>query len=200
MSIRFGIGVGGDVTPADLPGLVDRLETDGVDSLWFSELIYSPAVDPFVGMAFAASRTTTLKVGTSVAILPGRQPTLVVAKQLISLSALAPRRVLPVFGLQTASPRERDLFPVVGRRGDVFDDALRGCAQRSTARTSGRAPRDGSTSGSAARHPPPSVGSGLSATGGWGASSRPQRPSPASPPSATLRRRRGGPSTTTTSG
>lgn len=124
MSIRFGIGVGGDVTPADLPGLVDRLETDGVDSLWFSELIYSPAVDPFVGMAFAASRTTTLKVGTSVAILPGRQPTLV-AKQLISLSALAPRRVLPVFGLQTASPRERDLFPVVGRRGDVFDDALR---------------------------------------------------------------------------
>ncbi len=124
MSIRFGIGVGGDVAPADLPAVIDRLEADGVDSLWFSELIYSPAVDPFVGMAFAASRTRSLKVGTSVAILPGRQPTLV-AKQLISLAALAPRRVLPVFGLQTASPRERDLFPVVGRRGDVFDDSLR---------------------------------------------------------------------------
>ncbi|MEH3153939.1 MAG: TIGR03854 family LLM class F420-dependent oxidoreductase [Gordonia paraffinivorans] len=124
MSIRFGIGVGGDVAPRDLPGLVDRLEADGVDSLWFSELVYSPAVDPFVGMAFAASRTTRLKVGTSVAILPGRHPVLV-AKQLISLAALAPRRVLPVFGLHPASARERDLFPVTGRRGDAFDDALR---------------------------------------------------------------------------
>lgn len=124
MSIRFGIGVGGDVPPGDLPRLVDRLESDGVDSLWFSELIYSPAVDPFVGMAFAASRTTKLKVGTSVAILPGRQPVLV-AKQLISLSALAPRRILPVFGLQPALPGERELFPVDGRRGDVFDASLR---------------------------------------------------------------------------
>ncbi|WP_299569082.1 TIGR03854 family LLM class F420-dependent oxidoreductase [uncultured Williamsia sp.] len=124
MSIRFGIGVGGNLTPPELPGLVDRLETDGVDSLWFSELVHSPAVDPFVGMAFAASRTTRLKVGTSVAILPGRQPVLV-AKQLISLSALAPRRILPVFGLQPALPDDRDLFPVHGRRGDVFDESLR---------------------------------------------------------------------------
>ncbi|MGZ8178106.1 TIGR03854 family LLM class F420-dependent oxidoreductase [Williamsia sp. SKLECPSW1] len=124
MSIRFGIGVGGDVPPTDLPGFIDRLEADGVDSLWFSELVYSPAVDPFVGMAFAAARTTRMKVGTSVAILPGRNPVLL-AKQLISLSQLAPRRVLPVFGLQPANARERDLFPVEGRRGDVFDESLR---------------------------------------------------------------------------
>lgn len=103
---------------------MDRLESAGVDSLWFSELIRSPAVDPTIGMAFALARTTELKVGTSVAILPGRHPVLV-AKQLASLAVLAPRRVLPVFGLQPASPQERDLFPVPGRRGAVFDESLR---------------------------------------------------------------------------
>ncbi|MEV0711147.1 TIGR03854 family LLM class F420-dependent oxidoreductase [Nocardia aurea] len=124
MKIRFGVGTGADADPEALPELVDRLEAAGVDSLWFSELVYSQAIDPVVGMAFALSRTTRLKVGTSVAILPGRHPVLV-AKQLASLSALAPKRVLPVFGLQPAGGNERDLFPVPGRRGAVFDESLR---------------------------------------------------------------------------
>ncbi|WP_416563967.1 TIGR03854 family LLM class F420-dependent oxidoreductase [Nocardia testacea] len=124
MKIRFGIGTGSGSRPEDLAELVDRLEAEGIDSLWFSELVYAPAVDPTVGMAFALSRTSNLKVGTSVAILPGRHPVLV-AEQLSSLAALAPKRVLPVFGLQPATPRERDLFPVAGRRGDVFDESLR---------------------------------------------------------------------------
>lgn len=124
MKIRFGIGTGSDTDPEDLPALVDRLEAAGVDSLWFSELVYSPAVDPVVGMAVALARTERLKVGTSVAILPGRHPVLV-AKQLASLAVLAPKRVLPVFGLRPAGAGELDLFPVAGRRGDVFDESLR---------------------------------------------------------------------------
>jgi probable F420-dependent oxidoreductase len=124
MKIRFGVGLGPDSGPQQLAGIVDGLEATGVDSLWFSELVYSPAVDPFVGMAFALSRTERLKVGTSVAVLPGRHPVLV-AKQLASLAALAPRRVLPVFGLRSALPVERDLFVVPeGRRAAVFDESL----------------------------------------------------------------------------
>jgi probable F420-dependent oxidoreductase len=125
MKIRFGVGLGADTGPDELAGLVDRLEALGVDSLWLSELVFSTAVEPFVGMAFALSRTQHLKVGTSVAVLPGRHPVLV-AKQLASLVALAPRRVLPVFGLRPASPSERELFPVPeGRRAEVFDESLR---------------------------------------------------------------------------
>ncbi|AHH17219.1 putative F420-dependent oxidoreductase [Nocardia nova SH22a] len=124
MKIRFGVGTGSDADPGDLPALVDRLEFAGVDSLWFSELVFAPAVDPTVGMAFALSRTERLKVGTSVAILPGRHPVLV-AKQLASLSVLAPRRVLPVFGLRPAGTGEQALFPVPGPRGAVFDESLR---------------------------------------------------------------------------
>ena len=124
MKVRFGVSAAPDTPPDRLPAFVDRLEHLGIDSLWFSELIYAEAVDPFVGMAFALSRTRNLKVGTSVAVLPGRQPVLV-AKQLASLAALAPKRVLPVFGLRPALPAERELFPVPdGRRAGVFDESL----------------------------------------------------------------------------
>lgn len=125
MKIRFGVGLGADIGPDRLAGIVDQLEASGVDSLWFSELVYSKAVDPFVGMAFALARTDNLKVGTSVAVLPGRHPVLV-AKQLASLAGLAPKRVLPVFGLRSAIPAERQAFVVPdGERAAVFDEALR---------------------------------------------------------------------------
>jgi probable F420-dependent oxidoreductase len=78
-----------------------------------------------VGMAYSLARTTRLKVGTSVAVLPGRHPVLV-AKQLASLAALAPKRVLPVFGLRSAIPAEREVFTVPeGQRAAVFDESLR---------------------------------------------------------------------------
>ncbi len=125
MKIRFGVGLGADTAPDQLADVIDHLETSGVDSLWFSELVYSPAVDPMVGMAYALARTTRLKVGTSVAVLPGRHPVLV-AKQLASLAALAPKRVLPVFGLRSAIPAEREVFVVPeGERAAVFDESLR---------------------------------------------------------------------------
>jgi probable F420-dependent oxidoreductase len=125
VKIRFGVGLGADTAPDQLAGIIDHLEASGVDSLWFSELVYSPAVDPMVGMAYALARTTRLKVGTSVAVLPGRHPVLV-AKQLASLAALAPKRVLPVFGLRSAIPAEREVFVVPdGERAAVFDESLR---------------------------------------------------------------------------
>lgn len=125
VKIRFGVGLGADTAPDQLGPIVDHLEANGVDSLWFSELVYSPAVDPVVGMAYALARTTRLKVGTSVAVLPGRHPVLV-AKQLASLAAVAPKRVLPVFGLRSAIPAEREVFVVPdGERAAVFDESLR---------------------------------------------------------------------------
>jgi probable F420-dependent oxidoreductase len=121
MKVRFGVGYG------SLDGFtdaVDHAEALGIDSLWLSEVVYTQQVDPFIGMAHALARTTHLKVGTGVAVLPGRHP-VQVAKQLISLAALNPKRVLPVFGLQPARRNERQVFPVAGRRADVFDETLR---------------------------------------------------------------------------
>lgn len=126
MKVRIGVSLAGsDISgPAGFAAQVDELEERGIDSLWLSELVYSPLVDPFIGMAYALSRTTSLKVGTGVAVLPGRSPILV-AKQLVSLARLAPKRVLPVFGLSPARPAERVAFPVPdGKRGAVFDESL----------------------------------------------------------------------------
>jgi probable F420-dependent oxidoreductase len=124
VKIRIGVGLGGAAAPREFAAAVDHLEEVGVDSLWLSELVFGALVEPFVGMAHALSRTERLKVGTGVSVLPGRNPVLV-AKQLASLAALAPKRVLPAFGLQPARPQERALFAVpAGRRGAVFDESL----------------------------------------------------------------------------
>ncbi|MCM3921651.1 TIGR03854 family LLM class F420-dependent oxidoreductase [Frankia sp. AiPs1] len=144
MKVRIGIGFG-SVPPAGFAVLVDRLEKLEIDSLWLSEQLSTTAVDPLAGMAFALGRTSRLKIGTGVAVLPGRNPVLL-AKQLASLALLAPRRVLPVLGLAPGRPVDRAAYPLpprtgaqaaptaergeaplagtVGRRGEVFDEAL----------------------------------------------------------------------------
>jgi len=125
MKVRIGVSLGPAAVPAVFADAVDRVEALGVDSLWLSEMVFGSLVEPFAGMAYALSRTSRLKVGTGVAVLPGRHPVLV-AKQLASLAGLAPGRVLPVFGLQPARPAERGLFEVpAGRRAAVFEESLR---------------------------------------------------------------------------
>jgi len=124
MKVRIGISLGPAGTPAQFADAVDLLEQAGVDSLWLPEMVYSPLVEPFTGLAFALSRTRRLKAGTGISVLPGRHPVLV-AKQLASLAGLAPGRVLPVFGLAPAQPAERALFRVPdGQRAAVFDESL----------------------------------------------------------------------------
>jgi probable F420-dependent oxidoreductase len=124
MKVRIGVSLGAAGTPGELEAAVGLLEAAGVDSLWLPEHVYGAAVDPFTGMAFALAKTARLKAGSGVSVLPGRHPVLV-AKQLASLAGLAPGRVLPVFGLQSAIAAERALFPVPpGQRAAVFDEAL----------------------------------------------------------------------------
>jgi probable F420-dependent oxidoreductase len=123
MKVRIGISLGPYATPAGLAAAAGQLEEAGIDSLWLSEIVYGDLVEPLIGMTYALARTSRLKVGTGVAVLPGRHPALV-AKQLASLAALAPRRVLPVFGLRPARRPEAAAFPVPGSRAAVFDESL----------------------------------------------------------------------------
>jgi probable F420-dependent oxidoreductase len=132
VKVRVGLGVG-SVHETELDGLLEQLDGLRVDSLWLSELVSSSALDPIVGLAYAAARTTHLKLGTGVSVLPGRNPVLF-AKQFASLARLAPGRILPAVGVGPARSAERGAFPLPagsgaaagsrGRRGDVFDEAL----------------------------------------------------------------------------
>jgi probable F420-dependent oxidoreductase len=124
MKIRVGISLGAAAQPAELPAAVKALEDIGVDSLWLSEVLNGPLAEPLIGMTYALATTARLKVGTGVAVLPGRHPALV-AKQLATLAGLAPGRVLPVFGLRPARPAEVAAFSVpAGRRAAVFDESM----------------------------------------------------------------------------
>jgi probable F420-dependent oxidoreductase len=127
MKVRIGFGLGTRTPTNDerFGPFVDALERLGFDSLWVSERITGEAPDPVVAMAYAAGRTTRLKFGMSVMVLPGRNPVLV-AKELASLARLAgPKRLLPAFGLGAADAREHQAFGVTREgRAKLFDESL----------------------------------------------------------------------------
>jgi len=103
---------------------VDALEDLGFDSLWLSERVSGPNPDPIVGLAVAAGRTTRMKLGTSVQVIPGRNPALL-AQSLASLDVLSGGRFLPGFGLGGVDPREQQAFGVTREeRGPRFDEVV----------------------------------------------------------------------------
>ena len=83
MKVRVGYGLGVRTALDDgaFGSLVDDLERLRFDSLWLSERIGGEAPDPVTAIAFGAGRTTRLKFGMSVLVLPGRNP-IVLAKEL----------------------------------------------------------------------------------------------------------------------
>jgi len=109
--IGFGLGTRSALDAGPFAELVDGLEGLGFDSLWLSERITGPAPDPLVGLAVAAGRTRKLKLGTSVMVLPGRNPALV-ASEWASLDRLSGGRTLPAFGLGIADAAEQRAFGV----------------------------------------------------------------------------------------
>jgi probable F420-dependent oxidoreductase len=122
--IGYGLGVQGLRDSSRFGELVDGLESRGFDSLWLSERLTGDAPDPLVGLAFAAGRTGKLKLGTSVQVLPGRNP-VDVAKEWASLDRLSGGRTLPAFGLGVANPAEQHAFGVAREeRAAWFDEAL----------------------------------------------------------------------------
>jgi probable F420-dependent oxidoreductase len=125
VKIGFGAGTQGLNDGGTRFGeLVDALEHNGFDSIWCSERATGPTPDPLVALAFAAGRTQKLKLGTSVQVLPGRNPVLL-AKQWASLDRLSGGRALPAFGLGVVDPTEQQAFGVTREeRAPLFDEVL----------------------------------------------------------------------------
>jgi probable F420-dependent oxidoreductase len=122
--IGYGLGARTELNDENFGVVVDALENLGFDSLWVSERVGSSVPDPLVALAYAAGRTRRLKLGTSVMVLPGRNPVLL-AKELASLDRLSGGRLLPAFGLGAVDPNEQQAFGVARQdRARVFDEAL----------------------------------------------------------------------------
>ena len=122
--IGYGLGTGTRLNDESYGAVVDALEAHAFDSLWLSERISGSAPDPVVAMAYGAGRTTKLKFGMSVLVLPGRNP-VVLAKELATLSTMSGGRLLPAFGLGAVDPVEQQAFGVErGERAKMFDELL----------------------------------------------------------------------------
>ena len=126
MKVRVGYGLGAQrgMTASGFRALVDGLETLGFDSLWLSERAGAEGPDPAIGLAVAAGRTDRIKLGTSVSVLPGRNPA-ILAKEIATLDVLSDGRFLPAFGLGVVHPGEQQAFGVRREeRAAWFDEAL----------------------------------------------------------------------------
>jgi probable F420-dependent oxidoreductase len=127
VKVRIGIGLGTQTITGDAeryPGFVDALEARGIDSLWLSERLTGTAPDPLIALAVAAGRTRQLKLGTSVLVVPGRNP-VVLAKELATLDRLSGGRLLPAVGLGAPVPAEHRAFGVERTaRAGLFDEAV----------------------------------------------------------------------------
>jgi probable F420-dependent oxidoreductase len=122
--IGYGLGTQGFATDARFLEVVDGLERLGFDSLWLAERATGSVPDPIVALAVAAGRTRRLKLGTSVLVVPGRNPVLL-AKALASLDRLSAGRLLLATGLGIAEPLEQQAFGVAReQRAAWFDEAL----------------------------------------------------------------------------
>lgn len=122
--IGFGLGAAASSDATRFLQIVDRGEELGFDSLWMSERISAATPDPMIALAIAAGRTTKMKIGTSVIVLPGRNPILL-AKEMATLDVLSNGRFLPGVGLGAIDPNEQRAFGVERKqRGAIHDEAL----------------------------------------------------------------------------
>jgi len=108
-SVRVGVGW----SPWDGDGLgdgrfwtaVETMEELGYDSLWLSDTAGLGGAAPLPALAAVAARTTRLKLGTSVLVLPPRNPVLL-ARELATVDVISGGRLLPAGGLGIDLPAE----------------------------------------------------------------------------------------------
>src|SRR5437762_418712 len=119
--VQFLSGVDHTTRPVQIS--VAGLDRLGFDSLWLSEVLTAPVLDPLVGLAWAAASNPSVKLGTTM-LLPGRN-VVRLAKQLASLDVLCQGRLLVTLvpGLTWAPEREA-IGVEPKRRGAFIDEAL----------------------------------------------------------------------------
>jgi probable F420-dependent oxidoreductase len=128
MNVRVGIQLGIGNSPFDgaerFWASVDACERVGFDSLWLSERPSGRLPDALSALAAIAGRTSRIKFGSSVLIVPAYNP-VHLAKALATIDALSNGRVLPAVGIGTDNPRELEALGITkSERGRRLDEAI----------------------------------------------------------------------------
>ena len=124
MKVRIAVAPGATAFDGEgYAAMFDGLEAHGFDTVWLSDIPLGAAVDPIVGLSFAASRTRRLKLGANVVPI-GRNPMLL-AKALAQLDQLSGGRILLslVPGINQPGEREALGFPA-GNRWAYIEEVI----------------------------------------------------------------------------
>ncbi len=127
----FAINSGICADPDVASEVAQAAEAAGFDSVWTGEHVVlpdpqvppspvgplTPFLDPAVALSFIAARTTAIKLGTGIIILPQRNP-LVLAKEMASVDVLSKGRLLFGVGVGYLEPEFRALGYTLEYRGE----------------------------------------------------------------------------------
>lgn len=134
--MKFGYvlpNFGGRIGAAELLEISEVCEEEGFDSVWATDHVimptelrepYGEVLEPLVTLSFIASRTEKLRVGTSILILPQRNP-IVVAKQAAAIDVYSGGRMILGFGAGWAEKEYGYLNAEFRRRGRVYDEQVK---------------------------------------------------------------------------
>lgn len=115
LTVRVGVGLnpfaGDSVADGGFWTAVDTMEQVGYDSIWLSDTAGLGGMAPLPALAAIATRTERLKLGTSVLVLPPRNPVLL-AREMATIDVLSGGRLLPAGGLGIDLPSEIEAMGV----------------------------------------------------------------------------------------
>jgi probable F420-dependent oxidoreductase len=150
----FGINIGVCADPGVALRVARAAEESGLESVWTGEHVVLPdpqrppsplppevpMLDPAVALAFLASATKSLRLGTGIIILPQRNP-VVLAKELASLDVLSRGRLVFGLGVGYLEPEFAALgvpFAQRGARADEYLEAILALWTQAKPRYAGR--------------------------------------------------------------
>jgi probable F420-dependent oxidoreductase len=131
----FNINMGSQSRPQALTDAARAAEEAGFESLWAGEHVIlpdpqvppspmapqDPALDPFIGLTYAAAVTSTIRLATGIVIMPQRNP-VVLAKQIASLDVLSEGRFTLGIGVGYLEPEFTAIGANFADRGAVTDE------------------------------------------------------------------------------
>lgn len=116
-----------------ISSILKQAESIGVESAWIVDHIAIPPddaegsggryLDPLATLAWMAGQTSTIKIGTSVLILPYR-PKLPTAKAIATIQELSDNRLLLGVGIGWMKPEFKALGIQLSQRGKISDETL----------------------------------------------------------------------------
>lgn len=147
--MKLGLMFANTIWGATGPGAIEiaeAAEAGGFESIWTVEHVVVPSgyeskypydksgkmaggaeefdlPDPLIWLSYVAARTSRIKLGTGILILPQRNP-LIVAKELASLDALSGGRMLLGIGVGWLAEEFEALGVTFGDRGARCDDTV----------------------------------------------------------------------------